>query len=358
MKKISKNLSYIARLIGYKKNELFIGPETVIVSLTRVCNYKCLSCFAHSPLLNVEKNKSDYLPFDQTKRLLRDAKKIGAEKIIISGAGDPSTHPNFYEICKLISNFGFFCEFNSNLALVECEKFSNFLPDRIKVNFSAASKEVYNHFHQIDDCNIFEDVIKKIEYFLERDVKVTLVFVLCGTNIHELIGMVKLAVSLQKHGRNLEIRFKPAILFNGTEAVEVTDDQIKKIISEIPLAQKILDKLRIPNNLNMLKQFYFGKSKGGEILNCYAGWFISFITERGNVYSCCSRVSSFGNIKNQSFQDIWANKDYWKFRLFSRAIRYRDRPLNAKYHRCLNYDKNYSISRSRTWKIIKQIYAG
>jgi hypothetical protein len=51
---------------------------------------------------------------------------------------------------------------------------------------------------------------------------------------------------------------------------------------------------------------------------CYAPWTHSLIDFNGNVYVCCmtrERIPPMGNIKNQSFKEIWESAAYQRIRL-------------------------------------------
>ena len=51
---------------------------------------------------------------------------------------------------------------------------------------------------------------------------------------------------------------------------------------------------------------------------CYAPWTHSLIDFNGNVYICCmtrERILPIGNIKSQSFKEIWESQAYQRIRL-------------------------------------------
>jgi radical SAM protein with 4Fe4S-binding SPASM domain len=51
---------------------------------------------------------------------------------------------------------------------------------------------------------------------------------------------------------------------------------------------------------------------------CYAPWTHSLIDFNGNVYVCCmtrERIPTLGNIRTQSFKEIWENAAYRRIRL-------------------------------------------
>jgi radical SAM protein with 4Fe4S-binding SPASM domain len=333
------------RIFSCRTNQLFLGPSAVVIDLTRACNYRCLSCWTHSPLINIRKDKASFMKFDLIIKLINDLESLGTEKIILSGAGDPSMHPNFYDICKTIKECGLTYEIDSNLSLVDCDKLSGNGPDYIKVNLSAATPKMYKYFHQIENENIFYDVIEKIEFFKKIGVKIKLVFVLCKANVQELIDMISLAVKLKKSGGYIEAKFNFMLAGNGTEIISISGSQITDLIREIPKAQEIASMHGVPNNLNSLREFLSENisDRPSFSIDCYMGWYISLIKENGDVYSCCNKLSVLGNLNHQSFKDIWQSKKYMDFRKLMKAVKFGDNPIYKKCEGCLNYDVNFSI---------------
>lgn len=79
------------RLMGIKLNNVFVGPECVQVDITNECNLNCIFCKNHSPL--VTQHMKGMISFDIFTRLINDLNKLGTEKIILSGMGEPLLHP-------------------------------------------------------------------------------------------------------------------------------------------------------------------------------------------------------------------------------------------------------------------------
>ena len=66
------------------------------MSITSGCNMKCVYC--HN-----EGNKTvSLLTVNQIKKIIESSKDVGLEEIRLTG-GEPLTHPNIYEICRIIS---------------------------------------------------------------------------------------------------------------------------------------------------------------------------------------------------------------------------------------------------------------
>lgn len=336
------------RHFGYRTNKLFCGPRVVVVDLSRTCNFRCLGCWTHSPLLKIEKEKTGYLDTRLMMNLIDDLSYLGTDIITLSGAGDPSTHPDFYEICQKINEKGIFCDINSNLSLVDVKKLAHYKPRKVRVNFSAASSEIYQHFHQVKNEHLFEELLKKIVYLKNSGVYIRLVCVLCKDNIHQFLDMIRVAISLRGRSGYLEIKFNPVDVGNGTESVSVSQEQIKNLLNQIPEARRLANSSGLEHNLTSLEKYYTqGPSKFHiEDLDCYIGWFGSLVKENGDVHACCNKMLSLGNLEKSSFREIWSGKMFKEFRRMLKTRNQEKYPLLKKCRGCLQIDTNLAIHKS------------
>jgi len=75
--------------------------ERVDIKIGFQCNNRCQFC--------VQGNKRDILPYKDLKEIKRDFKeafKKGKREVVLTG-GEPTLHPNFWEIIKLAKSIGF-----------------------------------------------------------------------------------------------------------------------------------------------------------------------------------------------------------------------------------------------------------
>jgi radical SAM protein with 4Fe4S-binding SPASM domain len=352
----------LIRAFGYKINYPVLGPHTANIDLSKFCNFQCLSCWTYSPLSIAEKNKKEFLDTDLFLRLLDDLVSMKIERIVLSGAGDPSTHPEFYKICRAISEKKIFYEINTNLSLIRPEELVAFKPNKLKVHISAASSKTYQLFHGIKSDKIFNDVLEKISFLNNRRVEIVLVFVLCRDNVHEFIEMINLAVKLQVEcSGEVAIKFNPIIINEQTKILQLSENQISNILELIPLAQKITHDHMIGNNLKALEKYYQKKPEKNTnnfFIPCYTGWFYSLIKENGDVYGCCEKISILGNLRNNSFKQIWKQKKYNDFRSMTRTCNISKTLVSNKCKQCRHFDYNFPIhnSRLRSLSLLRMSY--
>ena len=88
------------RLQSIRYNVLLLGPEAVQINISNYCNYGCRFCLTHSRYSTlVEENLADYfMPFDNIKRIIKQAYDLGAERVFITGKGEPMLHCNVVDV--------------------------------------------------------------------------------------------------------------------------------------------------------------------------------------------------------------------------------------------------------------------
>ncbi|MGC9010355.1 MAG: radical SAM protein, partial [Sulfolobales archaeon] len=89
------NASNLIMRIGdwviYLSNES--RPKELMIEISTYCNYACIHCFRYG----ARDFKQCFMSKDLFMRVINEAKRVGVRRIIFSGWGEPTTHPNFIE---------------------------------------------------------------------------------------------------------------------------------------------------------------------------------------------------------------------------------------------------------------------
>lgn len=91
------------RKLGVSNGTVLIGPESVEINVTQVCNLKCIYCFYHSPLARNE-CKEEHMPLETFKTIIDDLKALGTESVMITGGGEPTAHPQFANMIDFLKS--------------------------------------------------------------------------------------------------------------------------------------------------------------------------------------------------------------------------------------------------------------
>lgn len=122
-----------------KENELLM--TNIELEISNPCNENCVHCYRH--FLN---SKKGFLTAMQAENVLKQAKNLGAKKVLISG-GESLLNPEWKEICKITEDLGLKLSFLTNGSLMT-EKDADFfstLKNLMEVQFSLYSLDENVH---------------------------------------------------------------------------------------------------------------------------------------------------------------------------------------------------------------------
>jgi hypothetical protein len=133
------------------------GPVSVNVDLTVACNYSCPHCI-DGPLLNTGK-RLDELVLARSLIVLRLA---GLRSVILIGGGEPTLHPKFREVVKIIKLLGLQCAIVSNGS--RNSQLCEIAPlltagDWIRLSLDAATEKTFRVMHLPNKASLTLDEI-------------------------------------------------------------------------------------------------------------------------------------------------------------------------------------------------------
>ncbi len=302
------------------------GPQTVHLDVTNSCNTNCVTCWDHSPHLHTARPaawKRQRVDVKAIAVLLDDIQSLDSDvarlqNVIVSGMGEPFTHPDIYALIADIKARGLHLSIITNLVAADVEQVVALGVDALLVGVQGASQESYLAFHP----NFAPAHWTKLNAQLERlaaggTVDVKQVQVICSANAHELSAMIELAA--RTHAA--QVNFKLAGLKEGTEAVRLSPDQRRSLVNaSIPQAKKRAVELHMPTNLEVFAaQVDAGGDETAPIsdIGCFVGAFYARITVEGTVLFCCNTEVVVGSLSTLPFSTWWrsARWEHWRRRM-------------------------------------------
>ena len=285
----------LLRLKGIESGRPLIGPATVRFHLMDLCNLACRFCWEHKPGTTYRASSKNNLPYEVFESAARDCALLQVDEIHLSGLGEPTMHPRFYDILShLEPSFGVTIFTNGTFPIERCRDILR--ADHVIINLGAADREGYRALYGRD---LFIKVIK---------------------NIRELARL--------RPQFNPDFRIEVVIVV--TDLNEANQSKTEKLVRK--LGADLVDK----------KAAYVGKfpladqeqaAGKGEWPPCYHGWFYSAINLNGTVNLCCFMERLvIGNVFTTSFKDIWESDEYSRAR--TSALTGRDPFRND--HDCVN----------------------
>ena len=258
-----------------------VKPATLDLELSWACNHSCEWCIYRTMHQNI------YMPMQEVVRVLSFCRSNEVPWIILSGAGEPTLHPEFNSIIQLLEDYKLkYVLFTNGSNL---EQFSENLGNScryLRISLDAATPQTYEKVHHTPK-SVFNKILDNIRIMRHYNNKlhIGLSFVIHHSNVCEISKFIKLASSLEinevlfrKDIRNLKVKFNVNFrnLPKPKNTIIVWRDIIKKPVLKAS--------------------------------HCYGAALKMVIDPNGNVPLCCifrDKDNIIGNIKSMSLENIW-----------------------------------------------------
>jgi radical SAM protein with 4Fe4S-binding SPASM domain len=216
--------------------------------------------------------------------------------------GEPYLNPEFLDMVKYASSKNIYTATSTNAHYITDEVAKKTIEsglDRLIISIDGTSQEVYQQYRVGGNLNkVIEGAKNIVKWRKELNSKTPFIFfqfLVVKPNEHQLEEIKQLAKEIGVD----EVRFKTAQVYD----YETDPNQL------------------IPNNE---KYSRYKKDKDGKykpknklVNRCWKLWHANVITFDGLVVPCCfdkDAMHQLGNIKNESFKNIWNNSNYKQFR--------------------------------------------
>jgi MoaA/NifB/PqqE/SkfB family radical SAM enzyme len=304
-----------------------LGPRTLHLDITNTCNADCVTCWDHSPLLRDPPPaswKRQRMEVGRALAIVDDVVTLGGlEAVIVSGMGEPTTHPGFPDLVSGLKARGLHVTVITNgLALDQGVVLGRGV-DQLLLGIHAASERTYLRFHPCLGPAHWEGLLRTLAALREAGRASKHVQVICALNAHELVGMVDLAHRFQAG----QVNFKLAALGQGTQAVALDGAQRRVLAAEgIPAARAAARGLGVRHNLDLLaEQLAAGEGATAPVerVGCLVGYSYARVAADGTVLFCCDPGARVGSVADGSrFSDLWRGPRWEALRERMRRGRY------------------------------------
>lgn len=243
---------------------------------------------------------------DAVEALLDDALGLGGLKaVVISGMGEPFTHPEIYRILAAVKDRGLHLTVITNLIPADPDVVLGLKVDELLIGIHGASERTYRAFHPNFIGAEWHRLHEILDQFAAAGRRYKQVQVICRTNADELVAMIELA----ERYRAKQVNFKLAGLKDGTEAARITDEQRTWLVAEwIPAAVERAQMLGVHHNLDVFAaQLGAGGGATAPVrdIGCFMGYVYSRILVDGTVLYCCNVDVRVGSLAEMRFSELW-----------------------------------------------------
>jgi MoaA/NifB/PqqE/SkfB family radical SAM enzyme len=337
----------LARLAGYRASHAVGHPRQLPVNLTVSVTYSCPSRCA---TCDIWQKKVDDLSVDEYARIFPTLEKVPIW-VTLSG-GDQFIRSDFDEVVRLVRTLIEPSIINIPMNGVITERIFQLLP-RI-AEYSVGSQLVLNL--SVDEIGEAHDQIRGADRNFEKlqqvaglihDLKKTYPHVVLG--VHTVISKLNVA-RIPEIERTARAIFRPdsyiaEVAENRVElktmdkditpdpaayrrAVQHLQNAIRSHRSSVPVA-RLVESLRL--EYYELSARILEQKK--QVIDCYAGWASAHLAPDGNLWGCCIRAESVGNLRDHGldFRTVWFGAQADAFRASVRAHECACPLANASY---------------------------
>jgi heme b synthase len=323
-----------------ESNATTLVPRLNLVAweVTKRCNLTCAHCRASAEDVAYEGE----LTLVECKRVIDEIKTIGNPILILSG-GEPLARPDVFEIGKYASSKGLRVVMGSNGTLIDGEvasKLTTIPIGRIAISLDFPTPQLEDGFR--GRTGAFDMAMAGIENARKAGVEIQINCTITKMNFHLLGELVDLALKVGA------VAFHPFLLVptgrgKGLEAVELSPDEYEQALNKIyDMQVELGDRLFFkptdaPHYMRVVSQRqrkgagqtesgpvsspshpsprsagHPGGSPNGMTRGCLAGVGFCFVSHTGKVQGCGYLTVEAGDLKRQSFGEVWRDSPVFK----------------------------------------------
>lgn len=291
-----------------------IIPRVLAWEITRKCNLNCIHCRA----LASEDAPQGELTLAEYKTLIDDVAGF-AQPIIILTGGEPLLRHDLFDIAAYASGAGLRVAVSTNGTLVTSEtarRLSDSGVASCSISIDGSNKEVHDDFRK--QPGAFEASLRGLKILQEADIKVQINTSLTKRNMHDLDNIYKLVKNQNAHAWHIFMLVPTGRGESVADSELITSEDYERILNYVYERNRD-DEMEIkptcaPQYYRILRQR--AKAEGIPVdeqhfgLNartrgCLAGMGFGFVSYRGDVFPCGYYPIRAGNVREQSFSQIW-----------------------------------------------------
>ncbi|HLJ74704.1 MAG TPA: radical SAM protein [Thermoanaerobaculia bacterium] len=295
------------------------GPIEAFFEVAARCNLHCQMC-----AINYDsryKPRSGRPPFFEPDLFARLRPIFPSLlRAYLFGLGEPTLNKHLVDYIAELSDAGAEVWFNTNATLIDtamAEAIARAGADKITVSIDGATAATYETIRQGAK---FDHVIRGIRALVNAGIAVNLSFVAMASNIDELPAMVDLCADLGATGVHVEP------LFAQPTSADLMDHYSREHLGRATNVAGIFDEAsqRAADHGVTLASRFMGERNEFDYLRrvredridwtCSEPWSSIWVTSAGEVRTCCINETSFGDLYQQSIDEIWNGSEYRAFR--------------------------------------------
>ena len=282
-------------------------PLVVSWNVTRECNLKCSHCYinASEDKLNGELTTKD------GKKLMDQISKVSQPLLVLSG-GEPLLRPDIYELIKYGSSLGLKMGLGSNGSLIDepaAAKLKTSGVATVSISLDSHISDQHDDFRGVQGA--WEKAVDACKALTKNNVLVQVNTTLTHQNYSQIDDIMSLAEGIGVENFHL---FFLVPTGRGKKIADISpqkyEDMITRTFAKVSNHTLNVRPSCAPQFMRIAKNM--GLDMRQWIRGCIAGMYYCRIYPNGDVTPCPYLPIKLGNIRQQSFEEIWFNSPVFR----------------------------------------------
>jgi len=300
------------------------GPRVMQVGITERCNYHCLMCATHSPLVPGQPPEGErpQMPLAQFRALVEELGRLEVGWADLVGLGEPLLHPDFFEMAVAAKAAGLKVHLSTNgamLTLAKAERLVEIGLDSMNVSINAGSDDVYHEVHPTASVGARERILESLRAMRAHATRIGkpvpligLTAVVFKQTYRDLPALVQAAAETGV----IRVGFLPMAAVAATQALALSAEEWQEARGVLAAAEELGRHVGVSTNAPSLlaAEQPTAAREAHRRISCYAGHVFGLVYADGQVRFCCGCGLTVGNINTQSFGEIWHGREYVRLR--------------------------------------------
>lgn len=274
-------------------------PSLISWNLTKRCNLRCPHCY-----MEAGKKAVAELTTAECMTLLEEMAALGTEMLILTG-GEPLLRKDIYEIARAAADRGLWVVMGTNGVLIDERVAAEMIRCGVKgVGISLDSIDPAKHNSFRGGPNAWEHSVRALDICRAQGLEVIVQTTVMAMNRDEIPALIDFTRQKGAWSFNLYFLVQTG---RGQRMNDLTAEETEAILGELVEAQESYRPMLVRSKCAPhFKRIAFEKGRAGlESGGCMAGTQYCRITPEGDVTPCPYMTVSAGNVRQQSFTEIW-----------------------------------------------------
>ncbi len=274
-------------------------PSLISWNLTKMCNLRCPHCY-----MEAGRKAENELSAEECLPLIDEMKALGTEMLILTG-GEPLLRRDIYDIARHASSQGIWVVMGTNGVLLDDEVARKMIECGVQgVAISIDSIEPAKHDHFRGGPNAWEHSVRALDICRANGLQVVVQTTIMDMNYAEIPQMLAFAREKGAWSFNLYFLVQTG---RGQQMNDLSPERTEAMLSSLVDWQDQHRPILVRSKCApQFKQIAYEKGVGGlESGGCMAGTQYCRITPQGDVTPCPYMTVVAGNVRDQSFGEIW-----------------------------------------------------